>query len=156
MSLSTSCCRSTATPDWDDDDDDDARSCSAPEVYAAFVRKLINWLTVKTGEGDLFEIDTALRPNGSSGLLVIGSITALFMGFLGIIQNDIKRVVAYSTLSQLGYMTVALTCSSSLFLQRNGWLLLERRGGRGSQARRQRNEVRVRVKSRKRRSQRQR
>jgi glutamine synthetase adenylyltransferase len=34
------------------------------------VRKLINWLTVKTGEGDLFEIDTALRPNGNSGLLV--------------------------------------------------------------------------------------
>jgi len=48
-------------------DDDDER---APEIYAAFVRKLINWLTVKTGEGDLFEIDTALRPNGSSGLLV--------------------------------------------------------------------------------------
>ena len=48
-------------------DDDDER---APEMYAAFVRKLINWLTVKTGEGDLFEIDTALRPNGSSGLLV--------------------------------------------------------------------------------------
>lgn len=42
----------------------------APETYAAFVRKLINWLTVKTGEGDLFEIDTALRPNGNSGLLV--------------------------------------------------------------------------------------
>ncbi len=42
----------------------------APESYAAFVRKLINWLTVKTAEGDLFEIDTALRPNGSSGLLV--------------------------------------------------------------------------------------
>ena len=34
------------------------------------MRKLINWLTVKTGEGDLYEIDTALRPNGSSGLLV--------------------------------------------------------------------------------------
>ncbi len=48
-------------------DDDDER---APEVYAAFVRKLINWLAVKTGEGDLFEIDTALRPNGNSGLLV--------------------------------------------------------------------------------------
>ncbi len=42
----------------------------APEVYAAFVRKLINWLTIKTAEGDLFEIDTALRPNGNSGLLV--------------------------------------------------------------------------------------
>ncbi|MEY2953646.1 MAG: hypothetical protein RLZZ401_1733, partial [Pseudomonadota bacterium] len=42
----------------------------APEVYAALVRKLINWLTVKTAEGDLFEIDTALRPNGNSGLLV--------------------------------------------------------------------------------------
>ncbi|MEO8390317.1 bifunctional [glutamate--ammonia ligase]-adenylyl-L-tyrosine phosphorylase/[glutamate--ammonia-ligase] adenylyltransferase, partial [Polaromonas sp.] len=48
-------------------EDDDER---APEVYAAFVRKLINWLTIKTGEGDLFEIDTALRPNGNSGLLV--------------------------------------------------------------------------------------
>ncbi|MFG5778535.1 bifunctional [glutamate--ammonia ligase]-adenylyl-L-tyrosine phosphorylase/[glutamate--ammonia-ligase] adenylyltransferase [Comamonas sp. J-3] len=48
-------------------DDDDDR---AYEVYAAFVRKLISWLTVKTGEGDLFEIDTALRPNGNSGLLV--------------------------------------------------------------------------------------
>lgn len=48
-------------------DDDDER---APEVYGAFVRKLINWLTVKTGEGDLYEIDTALRPNGNSGLLV--------------------------------------------------------------------------------------
>ncbi|SFC29936.1 glutamate-ammonia-ligase adenylyltransferase [Polaromonas sp. OV174] len=48
-------------------EDEDER---APEVYAAFVRKLINWLTVKTGEGDLFEIDTALRPNGNSGLLV--------------------------------------------------------------------------------------
>ncbi len=48
-------------------DDDDDR---AQEVYTAFVRKLINWLTVKTGEGDLFEIDTALRPNGNSGLLV--------------------------------------------------------------------------------------
>jgi glutamate-ammonia-ligase adenylyltransferase len=48
-------------------DDEDER---ASEVYAALVRKLINWLTVKTGEGDLYEIDTALRPNGSSGLLV--------------------------------------------------------------------------------------
>ena len=45
-------------------------------------------------------------------VLVIGSITALFMGILGIIQNDIKRVVAYSTLSQLGYMTVALGASA--------------------------------------------
>ena len=48
-------------------EDDDER---APEMYAAFVRKLINWLTVKTAEGDLYEIDTALRPNGNSGLLV--------------------------------------------------------------------------------------
>ena len=56
----------------------------------------------------LFELsDTAL-----SFILVIGSITALFMGFLGIIQNDIKRVIAYSTLSQLGYMTVALGVSA--------------------------------------------
>ena len=42
----------------------------AGEIYAVFVRKLINWLSVKTGEGDLYEIDTALRPNGNSGLLV--------------------------------------------------------------------------------------
>ncbi len=45
-------------------------------------------------------------------ILVIGAITALFMGLLGIVQNDIKRVVAYSTLSQLGYMTVALGASA--------------------------------------------
>ncbi|MEX1166333.1 MAG: bifunctional [glutamate--ammonia ligase]-adenylyl-L-tyrosine phosphorylase/[glutamate--ammonia-ligase] adenylyltransferase [Hydrogenophaga sp.] len=43
---------------------------NAGEIYAGFVRKLIKWLSVKTGEGDLYEIDTALRPNGSSGLLV--------------------------------------------------------------------------------------
>jgi len=56
----------------------------------------------------LFEMsETALN-----FVLVIGAITALFMGFLGIIQNDIKRVVAYSTLSQLGYMTVALGASA--------------------------------------------
>ncbi|MDH5339312.1 MAG: NADH-quinone oxidoreductase subunit L [Rubrivivax sp.] len=56
----------------------------------------------------LFETsDTALN-----FVLIIGSITALFMGFLGVIQNDIKRVVAYSTLSQLGYMTVALGASA--------------------------------------------
>jgi NADH-quinone oxidoreductase subunit L len=45
-------------------------------------------------------------------ILIIGAITALFMGLLGIVQNDIKRVVAYSTLSQLGYMTVALGASA--------------------------------------------
>ncbi len=56
----------------------------------------------------LFELsETAL-----STILVIGSITALFMGLIGIVQNDIKRVVAYSTLSQLGYMTVALGASA--------------------------------------------
>jgi glutamate-ammonia-ligase adenylyltransferase len=48
--------------------EDDAEN--AQEIYAGFARKLINWLTVKTSEGDLFEIDTALRPNGNSGLLV--------------------------------------------------------------------------------------
>ena len=48
-------------------DDADER---AAEVYAALVRKLITWLTLKTAEGDLYEIDTALRPNGGSGLLV--------------------------------------------------------------------------------------
>ena len=47
-----------------------------------------------------------------SFVLIIGATTALFMGFLGIIQNDVKRVVAYSTLSQLGYMTVALGVSA--------------------------------------------
>ena len=56
----------------------------------------------------LFELsETAL-----AFVLVIGAITAFFMGLLGIIQNDIKRVVAYSTLSQLGYMTVALGVSA--------------------------------------------
>jgi NADH-quinone oxidoreductase subunit L len=56
----------------------------------------------------LFEFsDTAL-----SFVLVIGATTALFMGFLGIVNNDIKRVIAYSTLSQLGYMTVALGVSA--------------------------------------------
>ncbi len=56
----------------------------------------------------LYELsDTAL-----SFIMVIGAITALFMGFLGMVQNDIKRVIAYSTLSQLGYMTVALGASA--------------------------------------------
>ncbi len=56
----------------------------------------------------LFELsDTAL-----SFVTVVGATTALFMAFLGIVQNDIKRVVAYSTLSQLGYMTVALGASA--------------------------------------------
>jgi NADH-quinone oxidoreductase subunit L len=56
----------------------------------------------------LFELSTTAL----STVMIIGAITALFMGFLGIIQNDIKRVVAYSTLSQLGYMTVALGASA--------------------------------------------
>lgn len=56
----------------------------------------------------LFELSDAAL----SFVLVIGAITALFMGFLGVVQNDIKRVVAYSTLSQLGYMTVALGASA--------------------------------------------
>ncbi|WP_233862822.1 NADH-quinone oxidoreductase subunit L [Paraburkholderia adhaesiva] len=56
----------------------------------------------------LFELSEAAL----SFIVVIGAITALFMGFLGIVQNDIKRVVAYSTLSQLGYMTVALGVSA--------------------------------------------
>jgi NADH-quinone oxidoreductase subunit L len=56
----------------------------------------------------LYELsETAL-----SVVMVIGAITALFMAFLGMVQNDIKRVVAYSTLSQLGYMTVALGASA--------------------------------------------
>jgi len=56
----------------------------------------------------LYELSTTAL----SFILVIGAITALFMGFLGLVQNDIKRVVAYSTLSQLGYMTVALGASA--------------------------------------------
>ena len=56
----------------------------------------------------LYELsETAL-----SLVLIVGAITALFMGLLGIVQNDVKRVVAYSTLSQLGYMTVALGASA--------------------------------------------
>ena len=53
-----------------------------------------------------------LSTTALSVIMVIGAITALFMGFLGTIQSDIKRVVAYSTLSQLGYMTVALGVSA--------------------------------------------
>jgi len=49
---------------YDDEDE------QAAATYTAWVRKLINWLTLKTAEGDLYEIDTALRPNGNSGLLV--------------------------------------------------------------------------------------
>jgi glutamate-ammonia-ligase adenylyltransferase len=53
---------------YDDADEPDADR--AQEIYAGFVRKLITWLTLRTGAGELFEIDTALRPNGNSGLLV--------------------------------------------------------------------------------------
>ncbi len=56
----------------------------------------------------LFELSTTAL----AVVIVIGSITAFFMGLLGIVQNDIKRVIAYSTLSQLGYMTVALGASA--------------------------------------------
>jgi len=56
----------------------------------------------------LFELSTTAL----SVVIVIGAITAFSMGLLGIVQNDIKRVVAYSTLSQLGYMTVALGASA--------------------------------------------
>ncbi len=56
----------------------------------------------------LFELSTTAL----GFVIIIGSITAFFMGLLGIVQNDIKRVVAYSTLSQLGYMTVALGASA--------------------------------------------
>jgi [glutamine synthetase] adenylyltransferase / [glutamine synthetase]-adenylyl-L-tyrosine phosphorylase len=52
------------------DDSDEADKQQAQEVYAAFVRKLITWLTLRTSAGELFDIDTALRPNGNSGLLV--------------------------------------------------------------------------------------
>jgi [glutamine synthetase] adenylyltransferase / [glutamine synthetase]-adenylyl-L-tyrosine phosphorylase len=49
---------------------DEAAQQRAQEVYAAFVRKLITWFTLRTAAGELFDIDTALRPNGNSGLLV--------------------------------------------------------------------------------------
>jgi len=71
---------------YDDGDDDNSRDgdgspgsraagaaqsgADAQEVYSAFVRRLITWLTLRTGAGELFDIDTALRPNGNSGLLV--------------------------------------------------------------------------------------
>lgn len=53
-------------------DDDDER---AAEVYGAFVRKLIGWLTLRTSSGELFDIDTALRPNGNSGMLVTSIVS---------------------------------------------------------------------------------
>lgn len=52
------------------DDADEADPARAQEIYGAFVRKLITWLTLRTAAGELFDIDTALRPNGNSGLLV--------------------------------------------------------------------------------------
>jgi glutamate-ammonia-ligase adenylyltransferase len=51
-------------------DDPETDADKAAEVYGAFVRKLISWLTTRTAAGELFDIDTALRPNGNSGLLV--------------------------------------------------------------------------------------
>ena len=56
----------------------------------------------------MFELSTTAL----SFVIVIGAITTFFMGLLGVVQNDIKRVIAYSTLSQLGYMTVALGASA--------------------------------------------
>jgi glutamate-ammonia-ligase adenylyltransferase len=55
---------------YDDGELDEAAAQRAQEVYGAYVRKLITWLTLRTGAGELFDIDTALRPNGNSGLLV--------------------------------------------------------------------------------------
>ena len=55
---------------FDDGDETDADADKAVEVYGAYVRKLITWLTLRTAAGELFDIDTALRPNGNSGLLV--------------------------------------------------------------------------------------
>jgi glutamate-ammonia-ligase adenylyltransferase len=62
---------------YDDADEPDRQR--AQEVYAAFVRKLITWLTLRTASGELFDIDTALRPNGNSGLLV--SSLAAYEGY---------------------------------------------------------------------------
>ncbi|WP_326534680.1 bifunctional [glutamate--ammonia ligase]-adenylyl-L-tyrosine phosphorylase/[glutamate--ammonia-ligase] adenylyltransferase [Pseudorhodoferax sp.] len=64
------------------DDSDEADKDRAQEVYGAFVRKLITWLTLRTAAGELFDIDTALRPNGNSGLLVtsIGSFESYQTG----------------------------------------------------------------------------
>ena len=55
---------------YDADDSDEDDKARAQEVYAAFVRKLIPWLTLRTSAGELFDIDTALRPDGASGMLV--------------------------------------------------------------------------------------
>ena len=57
------------------DDADEPAGNGAAEVYGAFVRKLIQWLTLRSGAGELFDIDTALRPNGSSGLLVTSLVS---------------------------------------------------------------------------------
>ena len=69
------------------------------------------------GQGDPFMVARMsplfeLSETALAVVVVIGAITAFFMGLVGIVQNDIKRVVAYSTLSQLGYMTVALGVSA--------------------------------------------
>ena len=53
-----------------------------------------------------------MSPTALEFIMAVGALTAFFMGLLGLVQNDIKRVVAYSTLSQLGYMTVALGASA--------------------------------------------
>ncbi len=58
-----------------DESDDRADADQVAEIYAAFVRKLVGWLTLRTGAGELFDIDTALRPNGNSGLLVTAMST---------------------------------------------------------------------------------
>jgi NADH-quinone oxidoreductase subunit L len=79
------------------------------------ISALIHAATMVTGRhlhGDPHVAAVRAQRAALSFMIVIGAITALFMGFLGIIQNDIKRVVAYSTLSQLGYMTVALGASA--------------------------------------------
>jgi glutamate-ammonia-ligase adenylyltransferase len=55
---------------YDDSQDSEDEQQRSQEVYGAFVRKLITWLTLRTSAGELFDIDTALRPNGNSGLLV--------------------------------------------------------------------------------------
>ena len=83
-------------------------SMEGPTPISALIHAATAGIFMVARMSPLFELsDTAL-----SFIMVIGAITALFMGFLGIIQNDIKRVIAYSTLSQLGYMTVALGASA--------------------------------------------
>ena len=83
-------------------------SMEGPTPISALIHAATAGIFMVSRMSPLFELsETAL-----SFILIIGAFTAFFMGLIGMVQNDIKRVVAYSTLSQLGYMTVALGVSA--------------------------------------------